>query len=170
MDQKKIGLFISMKRKEKHMTQKNLAEQLGVSDRAVSKWERGICLMDMSLLKPLSEALEVNIIDILSGEVVSQKNRNEKYEESIEQLAKINHVKSVSFGIYGLLIIYVILICYEGIKELNYLDLVSSLCMFNAFKFYSHYQLTKDKNDIMMSIILFFISIFLIIVFVIKTW
>lgn len=61
MNQEKIGKFISKKRKEKKFTQEDLAEKLGVSINAISKWERGICLMDMSLLKPLSSLLDVSI-------------------------------------------------------------------------------------------------------------
>ena len=54
MDKVKIGQFISECRRNKKITQEQLAEKLDVSKNAVSKWERGICLMDMSLLKPLS--------------------------------------------------------------------------------------------------------------------
>ena len=64
MNQKKIGEFIAKKRKQKKLTQEVLAEKLNVSKNAVSKWERGICLMDMSLLKPLSEILEVSINEL----------------------------------------------------------------------------------------------------------
>lgn len=64
MDKVKIGQFIAKCRKEQKLTQEQLAEKLGVSKNAVSKWERGICLMDMSLLKPLSELLQVSVIDI----------------------------------------------------------------------------------------------------------
>lgn len=69
MDQKRIGQFIAELRKQHHMTQEQLSQKLGVS-----KWERGLNLMDMSLLKPLSDILEVNVIDILSGEIVSHDN------------------------------------------------------------------------------------------------
>ena len=74
MNQEKIGKFIAQKRKSKKLTQEQLAEKLGVSTNAVSKWERGLCLMDMSLLKPLSKILDVTINEILSGEEIKQED------------------------------------------------------------------------------------------------
>jgi transcriptional regulator with XRE-family HTH domain len=65
MNQEKIGRFIQEHRKNKNLTQEQLAEKLGITKGAVSKWERGLSLMDMSLLKPLSEILEVSIIEII---------------------------------------------------------------------------------------------------------
>lgn len=65
MDQYKIGKFIAARRKEMKMTQKELAEQLGITDRAISKWENGRCMPDMSLLQPLSKALGVGVNDLL---------------------------------------------------------------------------------------------------------
>ncbi len=68
MDNIKTGELIRELRKEKNMTQKALAEKLHITDRAVSKWERGICAPDISLLEPLSEILDVTIIELISGE------------------------------------------------------------------------------------------------------
>ena len=81
MNQEKIGKFIAENRKKKNLTQEQLAEKLNISKNAVSKWKRGICLMDMSLLKPLSEILEIRVIDILSGEIVKENEKESKYEE-----------------------------------------------------------------------------------------
>lgn len=86
MNQEKIGKFIAKLRKEKNLTQEELAEQLSITKNAVSKWERGISLMDMSLLKPLSNILGVEIIDILSGEIVDKNNKSEQYEKMILEL------------------------------------------------------------------------------------
>ncbi len=68
MNQEKIGNFISQRRKQKNLTQEQLGEKLNVSKNAVSKWERGICLMDISLLEPLSNILDVSIAELLNGE------------------------------------------------------------------------------------------------------
>ena len=68
MDNAKTGTFIKELRKEKHLTQKELANLLHVTDRAVSKWERGLCAPDISLLEPLAAALDVTIVELLSGE------------------------------------------------------------------------------------------------------
>lgn len=78
MDYEQIGKFISEKRREKDLTQKELADKLGVTDRAVSKWERGIGCPDISLLEPLSEILGVSILELLHGkklEKVKDENK-----------------------------------------------------------------------------------------------
>ena len=67
MDNIRVGRFIAEKRKEKNLTQKMLAEKIGVTDKAVSKWERGLSCPDVSLLIPLSEELGVSITEILNG-------------------------------------------------------------------------------------------------------
>lgn len=67
MDNIKTGNLIRELRKEKGITQKDLADQLHITDRAVSKWERGLCAPDIALLEPLSEILGVKITDIISG-------------------------------------------------------------------------------------------------------
>ena len=67
MDNIKTGNLIRELRKEKGITQKDLADQLHITDRAVSKWERGLCSPDIALLEPLSEILGVKITDIISG-------------------------------------------------------------------------------------------------------
>lgn len=72
MNIKKIGEFIKEKRKEKNLTQKELAEKLYVTDRAVSKWERGINCPDISLLKDLSSILEISVNELLSGEEIKK--------------------------------------------------------------------------------------------------
>ena len=88
MDQQKIGKFISEKRKEKNLTQIQLGEMLNVSKNAVSKWERGICMMDISLLEPLSKILEVSVTDILNGEKVTVENNTHTSVQSALQLAE----------------------------------------------------------------------------------
>lgn len=83
MDQKKIGEFIATLRKEKKLTQEQLAEKLNITKNAVSKWERGISLMDLSLLKPLSEILGVSVTELLNGEKIDKNNINDKSDEII---------------------------------------------------------------------------------------
>ena len=67
MNQEKIGKLIAELRKEKNLTQEELGRKLGVTKNAVSKWERGLSLMDMSLLKPLSVVLDISIVELLNG-------------------------------------------------------------------------------------------------------
>ena len=68
IDREAFGAFLVRLRKEKELTQKELAEQLYVSDKAVSKWERGLSLPDISLLTPLAECLGVTVTELLRGE------------------------------------------------------------------------------------------------------
>ena len=85
MDNVKTGNLIRQLRKAKGMTQKELADKLFITDRAVSKWERGLCAPDISLLEPLSEILEVKITDIISGEQ-SVKEENEVETKVLEAI------------------------------------------------------------------------------------
>ena len=82
MDQEKIGKFISDLRKGIGLTQKELAEQLGISDKAVSKWERGNSMPDISVLMKLCQILKINVNELLSGEKLSQDSYSKKAEES----------------------------------------------------------------------------------------
>ncbi len=89
MDQIKIGKFISLKRKEKNITQSELSEMLGITDRAISKWENGICLPDASNMPDLCKILDITINDLFSGEVVDMKDNEKKLEENLLEMTKI---------------------------------------------------------------------------------
>ena len=83
MDLIKIGKYIAGKRKELGMTQKQLAEKLGMSDKSVSKWERGVCLPDVSVYSDLCLILGISINEFLAGEDIAQENIERKSEENI---------------------------------------------------------------------------------------
>lgn len=83
MDQVKIGKFIAKLRKEKNMTQQQLADKIGISFKTVSKWETGRGMPELSLLKPLSDELEVSINELLSGERVQKERYLGKLEENM---------------------------------------------------------------------------------------
>ena len=93
MNQEKIGKFISKQRKEKQLTQEQLAEKLGISKNAVSKWERGLSLMDISLIEPLCNILDVTIPELLHGEIISKKEKDKKNEETINIVITISKEK-----------------------------------------------------------------------------
>jgi len=76
MDNKKIGQYIAMCRKEKGLTQRDIAEKLYITSKAVSKWERGLSLPDISLLEPLAKELGVSIAEILKGETICKLEKN----------------------------------------------------------------------------------------------
>ena len=88
MNQIKIGEFISSQRKMKNLTQAALAEKLGITDRAVSKWERGKGLPDVSLMLDLCEIFGITVNELLSGEEISMENSNQKNEQLLLDMAK----------------------------------------------------------------------------------
>ena len=109
MDNIKTGNLIRELRKEKSMTQKDLADLLHITDRAVSKWERGLCAPDISLLEPLAELLNVNVTELISGECNMEeiKGVEEKVIEAINYSEK-EVVKKTMFYKKRLVIVSII--------------------------------------------------------------
>ena len=93
MDQIKIGKFIQEKRKEKRLTQSELAEKINVSDRAVSKWENGNCIPDVANIQELCKILNITINDLFSGCVVDMKDNEKKLEENLLEMIRIKEQK-----------------------------------------------------------------------------
>ena len=87
MNQIKIGEFISSQRRKNNLTQAALAEKLGITDRAVSKWERGKGLPDASLMLDLCEILGITVNELLNGEKISMENNNQKNEQLLLEMA-----------------------------------------------------------------------------------
>ena len=88
MDQVKIGRFIAQCRKKENLTQMQLAEILGITDRAVSKWETGKSLPDSSIMLRLCDVLKITVNDLLSGEVVAMENYNKEMENKLIDMIK----------------------------------------------------------------------------------
>lgn len=112
MNQEKIGKFIASCRKEKNITQQELAEKLGVSDRTIGNWENGRNMPDLSLFKPLCKELDITLNDLMSGEKVDRKEYQEKLEENIintidytnKKIAKRNYFIGAIFIAFGVFI------------------------------------------------------------------
>ena len=100
MEQVKIGKFIASKRTEQGLTQLQLAEKLGITDRAVSKWETGKSLPDASLMPELCKLLKITINDLLCGEVVSVENYNEKAEKALLEMVKKEEMQNKKLMMY----------------------------------------------------------------------
>lgn len=93
MNQEVIGKFIAKCRKEKDMTQQELADRLGVTDRAVSHWENGRRLPDYSLIKELCSVLSISINELFSGEKISNEDYKKKAEDNMSKLINENYSK-----------------------------------------------------------------------------
>lgn len=112
MNQEKICKFIAECRRKKNMTQQELAEKLGVSDRTIGNWENGRNMPDLSLFKPLCDELDISLNDLMSGEVVKSKEYQEKLEENIintisytnKKLENKNNIIGLLLIIFGVLI------------------------------------------------------------------
>lgn len=106
----KIGKFISERRKTKKLTQEKLAEKLNISDRAISKWERGLCLPDASIMIPLCKILDISVNELLSGEIMKEKDN--KTDELLVELSKREEEKDKLIFISMYIIIFTSLILF----------------------------------------------------------
>ena len=88
MNQIKIGKFIAERRKLVELTQMQLADQLGITDKAVSKWERGIAMPDTSLMLQLCGILRISVNELLNGEKIDMENNDQKNEQLLLDMAK----------------------------------------------------------------------------------
>lgn len=95
MDQKRIGAFIAQCRKEKNLTQMQLAELLEITNQAVSKWENGRGMPDVSLLQPLCDVLGISLNELFSGEHISAEEYKGKAEENISKLFKEKQIANL---------------------------------------------------------------------------
>ena len=114
MDQIKIGKFILNCRKEKGLTQEQLAEKLGVTSKSISRWENGNTMPDYSLLKDLCNELDINVNELLSAEKIKVNDYMNKSEENLIKLRKqIDKRKKVltiiSYAFMGIIIVAFIL-------------------------------------------------------------
>ena len=112
MDQEKIGKFIAKCRKQRKMTQAELGEKLGVTEKSISNWENGRNMPDLSLFKPLCNELNITINELLSGEKIGMDKYQEKFEENIvntidystKRINKYSKFISLSLIVFGLFI------------------------------------------------------------------
>lgn len=159
MNQIKIGEFIAKCRKEKELTQQELADKLGVTDKAISKWENGRCLMDISLLKPLSECLDVSIVELINGEKFENEDVSKKSGEAVQKTLsyakkKIKKNRFRTIAVVSLLSVFLIFFAYKGallyfysisddnVKQLE--DIVSGLTFKDSI---SLYKKTIPESD-----------------------
>lgn len=147
MNYDKIGKFIQEKRKEKNLTQKELAEKIGVTDRAVSKWERGVGCPDVSILEILSKELDCSILEILKGrkienEIIKVTEADDYVKESMNISKQITKEKIISY-INKVLVTTIILI----FLLLSYLNIVQIKYLNTEYKFKTEYYENKKIQE-----------------------
>ena len=113
MNQEKIGKFIAKIRKEKKMTQQELADKLNVTDRAIGNWENGRRMPDVVFYKPLSEILDISLNELLSGERIKESELKEKTDEVLNNTIKYstNRIKKIK-KIIIVSIVTFLLLCF----------------------------------------------------------
>ncbi len=127
MDNLKFGNFIKELRKEKNMTQKELAEKIGLTDKAISKWERGLSFPDITMLGSLAEVFDVDVSEILNGErgkeKISKEDIEKKIEEAVEKvtLKKEKRERRIKILKRTIGIIACVLFVFSFILQLGYL-------------------------------------------------
>ena len=165
MTQNKIGTFIQLSRKNKGLTQKELGDEIGVSDKTISKWENGNSIPDTAMLAPLCHSLDISVNELLSGEKLPPENYPEKAEENMMQLLQENQknkkttILTCLAGI--LLLVFTFCIGYLGriwdTILFNYLDLPSLLlpaCMCFAAALLSGSHGKKELIPLLRKIVL----------------
>lgn len=122
MDQQKIGKFIAKLRKEKDLTQRELAEKLLITEKSISKWECGKCLPDVSTMIPLCEILQISVNELLSGEKIETDQYKKMAEENLlkqtsreQQDARLKLFSSIAIALSGsiILVLCVALCVYQ---------------------------------------------------------
>ena len=164
MDQKKVGAFIARRRKELDMTQKELAEKLGITDRAVSKWA------DLSLLQPLSHVLKIDVNDLLNGAIISEDTYRKKSGENLISLAELNRLKSFRYGYIGFYPLAILLLIYCLIKHIESAGILSLIVVYSTAVYYFRYRTTKDVMSLIIVICGIIGTVGCLMGFVVKTW
>ena len=150
MDPKKTGMIILEARKMLKMTQKDLADKLYVSDKAVSKWERGLCFPDISVLIPLTEILNISLYDLLRGEKVNKKEVEETLKNTINYSnSEINRKKKKYITISLIIIFIIALISIMSVVFMsdNEIGAIVDRDTIHTINYYSEYKTTLDNTN-----------------------
>ena len=172
MNQEKIGKFIAQCRKEKKMTQSELAEKLNVTDRSVSNWENGRNMPDLSLFKPICDELGVTINELLSGERLKKEKYQEKFEENMintidYSTRKINFVRNnlgIVLVIIGILLSFTAMTMFASESSWGsiYSVLGSIISLIGVSKLTKKYKYSKRLIICISYFILFLTALFII--------
>ena len=158
------------RRRELGLTQKELAEKLGITDRAVSKWENGRCMPDLSLLRPLSAILKVGINDLLSGEIISERDYRRKSEENLISMADLNLLKSFQLGFLGFYVMAVSMLIYCIVKNVETSGVLALICCYSTFLYSFRYRTMRDRISLIITFAGVLGTVASLIAFIVRTW
>ncbi len=171
MNQEKIGKFIAECRKKKKLTQQELAEKLNVSDRSVGNWENGRNMPDLSLFKSLCSELDISLNDLMSGEIVKEKEYQEKLEENIintidytnKRIENKNNFIGLLFVVFGIIISITAIAIFPSESSWGSIYSVFGviISLLGVSRFTKKYKLLKK---LLLNILYFIISILILIV------
>lgn len=157
MDNLKIGQFIASLRKDKGLTQKELGEKLSVTDKAISKWERGLSFPDITLLTTLSEILDVSVPEILNGEYGETPNINvqEEVDKVIQSLNKKRNKSIITIFILSLIIVFAFITIFLFLQKdkSDYINNVEKIVEGENFYKLENYNLEQNGFDKIIEII-----------------
>ena len=172
MNQDKIGKFIAKCRKDKKMTQSELAEKLGVTDKSIGNWENGRNMPDLSLFKPLCDELGITINEFLSGERLKKDEYQERFEENmihtIDYSTKRINVIRNNFGIVllilGILISFTAMTMFASESSWGsiYSVLGGVISLIGVSKLTKNYKYSKRLIICIMYFIFYFMALFVI--------
>lgn len=105
MDQLEIGMFIAKKRKERNLTQAQLAEKLGVSNKTISKWETGKCMPDYGIIQSLCKELEITVSELIDGEE-TEPDSIRVYDDNqvLDLIKRIQNLENQKVSLYGIIL------------------------------------------------------------------
>ena len=162
MNQEKIGKFIALCRKNKNLTQEELATRLNVTSKSISRWENGKTMPDYSLLNPLCKELDITINELLSGEKIKPTNYEIKYNENLNEILKeyykLKKQKQIIKNILlivslTLLVILVRLLLVLGIVSLSFLTPEDNITGINNY--HKEYYIEKYRGDLDSNLMIF---------------
>ena len=172
MNQEKIGKFIAKCRKDKKMTQSDLAEKLGVTDKSIGNWENGRNMPDLSLFKPLCDELGITINELLSGERLKNEEYQERFEENIintidYSTKKINVIRNnlgLVLLILGILISFTAMTMFASESSWGsiYSVLGAIISLIGVSKLTKNYKYSKRLIICITYFVLFLVTLFVI--------
>jgi len=155
MDQKKIGEFLKELRKEKGITQEQAAEQFGVAQRTISRWETGSNMPDISMLIEIAEFYNADVREIIDGERKSEI-MNSEVKETLEKVVDYNdaiNAKANKVGMISMLCVFMVLTMVSLYKGTSTAPLVSMICAYNGALWFSKAKQKKDKADLFVGVL-----------------